>query len=352
MRFIVTVAMVLCGMACAAEAPLDWTMRDSNGKEVKWFIKYEDSCGGSSEKLPILFTGAEAIMEKFGLSEVKSLPMCGEKVNFFTDKGTINGTTYTMEGAEYVGPWGNRCVYAKSDATPEIEMVLHLWGKFRYWTSTYAVAAKMSRKTYTQEDVGVVEGEKVLDGKKYLAARKAFEAQGMSENDAINAAMADQANYKQTAPWGAGTVTEVVNLPLPEGVTLEKVTSKDGERMFVTKRYTKIRAIVPETRYIQRGMVEDRLSATRESSTSCGDCGSKRVLRSSVTEANLKAAGLMKPEERLEKVLFAEVINKRTETVETGQDVFLQNAPVDVVITSKSVEKTFVTMTTYPLAGK
>jgi hypothetical protein len=335
--FGIVLMLLMFGVAIGAEAP-DFTMRDRDGKVVKWSIVNNDD--PSKGYCPTdLFKGTEAVMTKFGLKELKLLPMCGETVSFFADKGTLDGKTYTLEGAEYHGPWGDRCAYAQAvdaDGQPapkDVELVLHLMGKFRYclWGGDW-----MCRKTYTYKGVEAAPGESIIDGTKLVARVKELVATGIGEDQAYNRALLEPGCRKQTTGrWGSGSTVKPVLLPLPASIDrVDLVTGPDHTSFFAVYRSREVRAKATEIRMVS----QDRVAEKQMTS----DCSTCRVDRSQLTPQALRAAGIMKPEESLAKVLFREQETSSSDTV------LMEGQEVPIVVT-KDVVETIVTVTTYPI---
>jgi hypothetical protein len=78
-----------------------------------------------------------------------------------------------------------------------------------------------------------------------------------------------------------------------------------------------------------------------ETQRSCAS-GSCRVDRAQLTPQALRAAGYMKPEENLAKVLF------REQETSSSDDVLMEGQEVPIVVT-KDVVETVITVTTYPI---
>jgi hypothetical protein len=339
MQSLVIVVGLLLANMCAAGEP-DFTMRDSNGKVVTWKITQNDN--PSKGECPTdLFKGTEAVMAQFGLTQVKLLPMCGEKVSFFKDTGVMKGVTYILEGAEYSGPWGVRCAFATANAEDgttcpqEIEVALHVAGKFRYclWGGDW-----MCRRTFTYEYVPTGEGEMVID---WAACQKAADdlvaAGGVTPDQAMARAMEDPKNRKLAQPWGPGVDITRVDGPLPEGMVMDRLTVKRDTgfaTVFACTTFTKVQVKVPETTFVSSNQVSERLTS------GCTEC---KVDRSMLTEKSLRAAGFIADNEKLEKVLFME-------RQSSSEDVILQEIPLNVVVKSKVVEKTYAKTTIYPTA--
>lgn len=252
----------------------------------------------------VFFKNCDLIMDHFNLKSLRLVP-CGDKetVRFFKDIGEINGKTYILEGAELLGPFGVgvRCAYAKATdlagnpCPRDIEVALHVLGKFRYclWGGEW-----MCRKTYEGECIKNEDGT--------------FDA-----------------------PWGwnKGSTVEKVDLPLPENVRMEKVTSAVGVPFFTVSWFTKktIKSRVPKV------IMRDQLIATSQDCSSC----EKTIGKDLLTEASLKERGLIGSNETLAKILFAE---ERTDTTVT----LMEASPV-VVMVDTIEERCFVRTTIYPI---
>jgi hypothetical protein len=133
----------------------------------------------------------------------------------------------------------------------------------------------------------------------------------------------------------AGSVVKDVPLPV-EGLRLQLITSPNS--IFyatISERTEKVK--VQEPRIVQRSVMESRLAKKRE-------CLTVTVDRSSLTEQALKDAGLMKPEEKLAKVIFRE----RESTCVDTDDTMLAS-PLDVIMVDTYVTKTIARIRTYPV---
>jgi hypothetical protein len=260
----------------------------------------------------IFFKNCELIMNQFGLKQLKLTP-CNdsETVRFFKDSGSIAGKTYTLEGAELVGGpgVGVRCAYAKAldsegNICPkEVEVALHIMGKFRYclWGGDW-----MCRKTYEGECLKNEDGT--------------FDA-----------------------PWGwnKGSTIEKVNLPLPENVKMEKITSSVGVPFITVSWFTKktIKARVPKI------IMRDQLVVRSVDTTKDCDSCIRSIDPKDLTEQALRERKLIGDNQSLAKVLYAEDKTKK----EVDTNVTLMEADPVVIMVDTVEEKCFVRTTVYPI---
>jgi hypothetical protein len=310
MRYI-GLLLLLCGSVVAGELSPDdprFTMRDSSGKVVTWSISKPD-CD--------VRDGTALVMSRFGLTTLKLLPMCGEKVTFFEDTGTFDGVKYVLRGAEYIGPWGTRCAYAVAEtadgaACPrDVEVALHVLGSFRYclWGGGWG-----ARRTYEQE---IASGE-VIDGTATLARVAELMASGMPEARAQDEGKV----YKKASLWMAGSVVKQIPLPT-DAVALSLVSNSEGV-FYATTRLTNV------TAYAQIPVaVENR----REYGPLCADSSTTVVDVDSVPD-------------RIDGIKVTRVVIKQREA--TCSNTLLGNAPYGYKMTNVPYTRQIAKITTYP----
>lgn len=313
----------MCGYVLSGE--LDFTTRDSAGKPVTWSIS-KPECD--------VRDGTQEVMTKFGLTKLKLLPMCGEKVVFFEDKGVYDGIEYTLKGAEYHGPWGVRCAYAVAEGPEavicprDIEVALHVTGKFRYclWGGNW-----MCRQVYEQE---TADGP-VIDGTAAIAMQKKLRAAGVSEAAAVE--QANEACKKEASLWMKGSVVKDVPLKIRGSNMRLQLISSPNSVFYATIVERTEHITVQEPRIVQRSMMEQELAKSSQ-------CLTVKVDKNSLTEDALRKAGVIGENEKLTKVLFRE-----QETSCTDNRDLVQSTPLDVVMVSKVVDKTISVIHTYPV---
>jgi hypothetical protein len=324
---IIAISLFLASSVLSQE--LDFTPRDSAGKEVKWSIS-KPECD--------VRDGAAQVMERFGLTQLKLLPMCGETVKFFEDRGTYMGTEYMLKGAEYHGPWGVRCAYAVAETLDgamcprDAEVALHVLGKFRYclWGGNW-----MARQHYEQEICDP--GTTVIIGPKALATQASLMAQGVSEADAWNQACSRPENRKSASLWSDKTVVRSVEMPESCGVQLYYLADSNMIQYAAVRPYT-LKTEIVEPQIVQRSMLESELA--RDSS-----CITRRVDKSMLTESALRKAGHIKDNEKLERVIFREA-----ECIQYDGNILDQNAPFYTIYVKKPIIIRMAKISTYPLS--